>query len=176
MAKMAPTFSYKTEEFVPKGGFSNSWSLVSAHTHKRKRRQVRGFCATHTEMAKEEADNCRTQRSALGGAISSGTQWRPRPEISPLSGRVSYIRADRARKRTFKEYSERPLWKQMLGENAGCQGEPTLLPASASSLPGEPSPGTRLRPPHPFLEKLGGTLRNRKTGQVTFPRRPNIYI
>lgn len=110
-------------------------------------------------MARREADSCRPRRSALGGAVSPGTQRGPRPDISPFRVSQSPKWSRSSRKRTLKGYSERPLWKLMMEENAGSHGEPTFPPASAWSLPREPSPASRLRPPGSLLEELSGRVK-----------------
>ena len=73
--------------------------------------------------AKREADDRRTRRSALGGAIRSRTQWGPHPETSQLP--LCSSRSSDPKWKNLKDYSERPLWEQVMGENVGSHGDST---------------------------------------------------
>lgn len=73
---------------------------------------------------------------------------------------------DPSRKKTLQEYSERPLWGQMIGGNAGIRGEHISSPASTWYRPREHSLASRLPSLDPLVEEPPGGWRKWEVGKT----------
>lgn len=107
--------------------------MLSAHTHKRKN------CVGGRHQRDRQKGSRWLQDSLLDtrGHNKLRNTLGPHPAISFPGARVSPDRADPSKKRTFKNCPEKPLWEQMMGENAEMQGAVEGTP----SLRLQPGPG-----------------------------------